>query len=87
MLVELFHKQANERKPLENWHEKQHILSVAVNQYHTKFSNIAELDLNDNSGSLTDLAKKIAQNGGFTHPPGISLLITTITKFSNLIGS
>ena len=49
--------------------------SVAVKLYHTKFSNYAaDTDLNENSGSLTDLAKKSRQHGSedlrtSIHPP------------------
>ncbi len=43
---------------LKNWHKK-HLLSIAVKVHHTKFvESYADLDFNEKSGRLTDLAKK-----------------------------
>ncbi len=38
--------------------------------YHKRFSSYADLDLNENNGGFTDLAKRIARISGFTpiHP-------------------
>ena len=71
MLAELLHNQETKQNLLKNWHKNsiyRSLQDLAVTLYHTKVSSNAGSDLNENSGRLTDLAKKIARIGGFTYP-------------------
>ena len=51
-------KQAMKQNLFKNWHIKQRLPFVTVKLYHSKLSNNADSDLNENMGGLTDLAKK-----------------------------
>ena len=61
MLAKLSHKEAIKRNLLKNWYKNiiyRSLQDLLVKLYHTNFSSNADSDLNENSGGLTDLAKK-----------------------------
>ena len=61
MLTELLHKQAIKWNLLKYWHKNiiyRSLQDLAVKLYHMNYSINADSDLNENSGGLTDLAKK-----------------------------
>ena len=75
MLAELSHKEALKLNLLKKWYKSiiyRSLQDPVIKLYHTNFSSNADLDLNENSGRLTDLAKKwhgLADLRPPIHPP------------------